>query len=65
MAKTVWERIVVNLYPNTMNKTKEAALRRANSTDVADIRNHGPQGIRLKFGWFGQYLVDPRVAKEI
>ena len=61
MARTTWERAVADLYPNTMNKTKEASLRQFNSIDVADIRNHRPQGMKAKV-WDG--LVDTCFSLE-
>ncbi|KAJ1385937.1 putative transposase, Ptta/En/Spm, plant [Sesbania bispinosa] len=55
MAKTVWERTCMDLYPNYLAKARATAFVRANSTDIANLKGHGPKGIRTEI-WDG--LVD-------
>ncbi|KAJ1398915.1 hypothetical protein SESBI_30710 [Sesbania bispinosa] len=55
MAKTVWEQTCMDRYLDYLAKARAAAFVRANSTKIADLKGHGPKGIRTEL-WDG--LVD-------
>ncbi|KAJ1406204.1 putative transposase, Ptta/En/Spm, plant [Sesbania bispinosa] len=61
MAKTVWERTCMDRYPNYLAKARAAAFVRANSTNIADLKGHGPKGMRTEI-WDG--LVDIWMTPE-
>ena len=46
MARTVWERTIVDCYPDTLKKAREAAFKRANSVNLADLKGHGPRRMK-------------------
>ncbi|KAJ1429976.1 putative transposase, Ptta/En/Spm, plant [Sesbania bispinosa] len=61
MAKTVWERTCMDRYPDYLAKARAAAFVRANSTNIADLKGHGPKGMRTEV-WDG--LVDIWMTPE-
>ncbi|KAJ1440378.1 putative transposase, Ptta/En/Spm, plant [Sesbania bispinosa] len=61
MAKTVWERICMDRYPDYLAKARAAAFVRANSTNIADLKGHGAKCMRTEV-WDG--LVDIWMTPE-
>ncbi|KAJ1400078.1 putative transposase, Ptta/En/Spm, plant [Sesbania bispinosa] len=61
MAKTIWERTCMDKYPDYLAKARAAAFVRANSTNIADLKGHGPKGMRTEV-WDG--LVDICMTPE-
>ncbi|RYQ89259.1 hypothetical protein Ahy_B09g095997 isoform C [Arachis hypogaea] len=54
MARTVWNRTMLDRYPDILKKAKERTFKEANSTSI-DIKGHGPKAMKVDV-WNG--LVD-------
>ncbi|XP_025646974.1 uncharacterized protein [Arachis hypogaea] len=55
MARTVWNRTMLDRYPDILKRARERAFKEANSTSIADIKGHGPKAMKVDV-WNG--LVD-------
>ena len=55
MARTVWDRTCKDRYPDLLAKAREAAFKQVNSHNYADLKGHGPKGMKAEV-WDG--LVD-------
>ncbi|KAJ1381361.1 putative transposase, Ptta/En/Spm, plant [Sesbania bispinosa] len=55
MARTVWERTCMDLYPDHLKNARVAALKQVNSTNLVDTKGRGPKGMKTEV-WNG--LVD-------
>ncbi|XP_045812786.1 uncharacterized protein LOC123906813 isoform X3 [Trifolium pratense] len=55
IARMVWERTCMDRYPDHLKNARKTALRRVNSTNLADTKGHGPKGLKPEI-WNG--LVD-------
>ncbi|KAK7278976.1 hypothetical protein RJT34_24017 [Clitoria ternatea] len=61
MARTVWNRTCADRYPDLLAKARETAFKRISSNNIANLKGHGPRGMRREV-WDG--LVDIWVSKE-
>ncbi|RYR72396.1 hypothetical protein Ahy_A02g006606 [Arachis hypogaea] len=47
MARTVWNRTILDRYPDILKRVRERAFKEANSTSIADIKGHGPKTMKV------------------
>ncbi|RYQ95574.1 hypothetical protein Ahy_B08g090926 [Arachis hypogaea] len=55
MARVVWNRTMLDRYPDILKRARERAFKEANSTSITDIKGHGPKAMKVDV-WNG--LVD-------
>ncbi|RYQ96120.1 hypothetical protein Ahy_B08g091662 [Arachis hypogaea] len=52
IARIVWNRTMLDRYPNILKRARERAFKKANSTSIADIKGHGPKAMKVDI-WNG------------